>query len=347
MTNSSASKLSVVRDSAETSASTPVRHAGTSQEAARPDAAGQPQSGRLPSTAEQQVDYVARIFDEMADEYDNLRDPWYRHTFGAIDQILLHHLRPSIHAAAALDVGCGTGIQSLRLASIGYQVLGIDIAPNLLAIAKHKLQDAGYQNARFMKGDAQAIPAMAAAFDGINCCGPTLSFVPDWRKALAEMSRCLKPGGWLLLEVEGKWNPDLFWEVINGLGLNFLSYKEPLTAALKHLLPPWHTGHLISYAFKLESGQTVSMPLKLFTPSEMQRHLRDVGLVIERRWGLHCFTNLIPSTILHEPTPPSPVRHLFSLLASIEGRVSHLWPVNAFACSLVFLARKTPGVFSS
>jgi ubiquinone/menaquinone biosynthesis C-methylase UbiE len=343
MTSSSAPKLSAVQDSAETSASTSVRSSGTPQEVVGPAIPGQSQPDRSSSTAEQQVGYVGRIFDEMADEYDNLRDSWYRHTFGAIDEILLHNLRPSIRTAAALDVGCGTGIQSLRLASIGYQVLGIDIAPKLLAVAKHKLEAAGHQNARFVKGDAQAIPAPAAAFEGINCCGPTLSLVPDWRKALAEMSRCLKPGGWLLLEVEGKWNPDLFWEVINGLGLNFLGYDEPLTAALKHLLPPWCTGHLISYAFKLESGQTVSMPLKLFTPSEMQRHLRDVGLVVERRWGLHCFTNLIPSTILHEPAPPFLVRRLFSLLASMEGRVNHLWPVNAFACSLVFLARKTPG----
>lgn len=154
------------------------------------------------------------------------------------------------------------------------------------------------------------------------------------------MARCLKPGGKLLLEVEGKWNFDLFWEIVNGFCFNFLGYNEPLFIALGHLLPPWDKGHIITYSFKLELGDTVPMTLKLFSAKELNQELRKVGLIVEKRWGLHVLTNLIPSTLLHKSNPSISLKKIFTKLASIEKRVNKFWPFNAFGCSLLVLARK-------
>jgi len=288
-----------------------------------------------------QVENVALIFNEMVGEYDNLCDLWYRYTFGSIDEVLLSNfplLRNANPKPIALDIGCGTGIQSLRL--MGYKVIGVDIADELLKVARKKLLKAGYIDAEFYNIDAQSLPFSDNIADCVNCCGPTLSFIPDWRKALSEMARCLKLGGKLLLEVEGKWNFDLFWEIVNGFGCNFLEYDEPLFTALSHLLPPWDKGHIINYSFKLESGQTVPMRLKLFSAKELTRELQKVGLIIEKRWGLHVLTNLIPSTILHKPNPSRPLQKLFNRLASIEKRFNRFWPFSSFGCSLLVLACK-------
>jgi len=290
-----------------------------------------------------QVVYVRSIFNEMAAEYDRLRDLWYRYTFGSIDVILSREFQCSHkgnYKPLALDIGCGTGIQSLRLASMGYKVVGIDVADELLRIARLKLAKAGYHDAEFYITDAQSLPFSDAIADCVNCCGPTLSFVPDWRKALSEMARCLKPGGRLLLEVEGKWNLDLFWEIINAIGFNLLGYNESLLTAFSHLLPPWHVGHVISYSFKLHSGESILMPLKLFSAAELARELRDVGLVQDKRWGLHVLTNLIPSTILHKPDPGHLLELIFGRLASLEKHVNGCWPFNALGCSLLILAHK-------
>jgi len=286
---------------------------------------------------------VRDIFSEMASEYDDLSDLWYQYTFSSIDEVILHELRPSSDISGkpiALDVGCGTGTQSLRLASLGYRVLGVDIADRLLVRARRKLAEADYADADFMIADAQSLPLDDNVAHCVNCCGPTLSFIPDWRDTLTEVSRCLKPGGKLLLEVEGKWNLDLFWEIANALGFNFLGYDESLLTALSHLLPPWRLGHTIDYSFKSSSDASVSMPLRLFTAVELGEELQSRGLAEEKRWGLHVTTNLIPSTILHKANPSRPLTIIFRALARLEKKVNGRWPPNALGCSLLVLARK-------
>jgi len=290
-----------------------------------------------------QTQYVAQIFNEMADEYDHLKDPWYSYTFGEIERILQRYFRLSSYDRAkpvVLDIGCGTGIQSLVFAQLGYCVEGIDIAENLIVRARMKLRDAGFADAHFQLADAVRLPFKDGIADAVNCCGPTLSFVPEWRTALREMSRCLKPGGRLLLEVEGKWNLDMLWEVVNAIAGNRLGYDKPLEKVLKQFLPLWNVGHWTNYPFVLESGETVEMPLKLFTAAELTRELRQVGLLVQKRWGLHVITNIIPSTVLHRADVSPSVWSIFRKLARIERLVYDAWPFNALACSLLVLAVK-------
>ena len=291
----------------------------------------------------EQTQYVAQIFNEMADEYDNLKDPWYSYTFKEIERVLRRDFRMSTTGQPkplALDVGCGTGIQSLVLAELGYRVEGIDIADELVSIAKTKLRAAGFTDAHFQHADATSLPFGDCVADVVNCCGPTLSFVPGWRTALQEISRCLKPGGKLLLEVEGKWTLDMCWELLNALIGNRLGYDKSLKNAVKQFLPPWTVGHRMDYSFILESGETVTMPLKLFTAGELKRELQRVDLLVDRRWGLHFLTNLLPSTVLHRADASPLVWSVFRQLARLERLVYSVWPFNALACSLLVVAVK-------
>lgn len=281
--------------------------------------------------------YVGQAFDAMADEYDDVQAPYYRHWFDAIDRVMEEELRPLSSGARALDLCCGTGIQSLRLAGLGYRVTGVDLAPQLLALAKAKLEAAGHPGAVFAEGDAASIPAKGGTFDLVTCCG-ALSMIGPWREALAEIARCLRPGGRLLLEVEGKWNAEVMWEIVNGLTGNALGYDESLGAALRHLLPPWREGHRLEYSFKLETGGAVTLPLKLFGVAELQDALLAAGLRPRRRWGIHAVTNVLPSTILHRPLASRTLRGLFEAAAAVERRVSGRWPVNALGCSQLVLA---------
>ena len=301
---------------------------------------------RRPDTdtaASNQTRYVGRIFNAMAGEYDNLKDPWYGYTFAEIERTIRRYFRPTSIGQSkptALDIGCGTGLQSLVLAELGYKVKGIDIADDLIAIAAKKLSAAGFADAHFLHADAEHLPFEDGIADVINCCGPTLSFVPDWRAALKEISRCLKPDGKLLLEVEGKWTADIIWELIDAVTGNSLDYDSSPRQAMKQFLPPWTIGHHIEYSFVLESGTTVRMPLKLFTASELRRELANAGLRIEKRWGLHCLTNLLPSTVLHRADAGRLVRSIFYQLANLEHLVHGVWPFNALACSLLVMAEK-------
>lgn len=92
-----------------------------------------------------------------------------------------------------LDVGCGTGALSqiiLEVASPG-EVIGIDPSEGYIAYAREHIPDAC---ARFLVGDAQALPVTGATYDAV-VAGLVLNFVPDPNRALTEMRRVTRAGG--------------------------------------------------------------------------------------------------------------------------------------------------------
>jgi ubiquinone/menaquinone biosynthesis C-methylase UbiE len=122
-----------------------------------------------------------------------------------------------------LDLGCGTGEITRRLAARYPQatLLGIDILESNLALARRQ-PDASGGRIRYEQGDAFALGQGDASFD-LVVCRHVSQAVPDFPKVLAELSRVLKPGGWLhlLSEDYGMFHmpvrdgaasdPDRFW----------------------------------------------------------------------------------------------------------------------------------------
>ncbi len=102
----------------------------------------------------------------------------------------------------ALDVGCGTGEITLRLAEryLGAQLLGVDILPGNLALAlaalkrKPELAD----RVRFREADAFALGEPEGSFD-LVVCRHLSQAVPDFPHLLDELCRVLAPGGVLHL----------------------------------------------------------------------------------------------------------------------------------------------------
>ena len=106
-------------------------------------------------------------------------------------------LRPS-PPRSVLDVGCGTGEITARLAELFPQaaLTGIDLEESHLERARLRCP-----RARFEKGDALALQFGDAQFD-LAVCRHLLQAVPDARRVLEEMLRVLKPGGRLHLIAE-------------------------------------------------------------------------------------------------------------------------------------------------
>jgi SAM-dependent methyltransferase len=98
--------------------------------------------------------------------------------------------------ASVLDVGCGTGVLTRRLAALPgvAAVVGVDPAPSLLARARELTGH--LTSLSFREGDARALPFPDATFD-VVVFDSTLSHVPGPEEALAEVWRVMPPGGWL------------------------------------------------------------------------------------------------------------------------------------------------------
>ena len=119
-----------------------------------------------------------------------------------------------------LDVGCGTGEITRRLAGLypQAQVIGNDILESNLSLARRDSQEfAG--RVEYQHGDAFALAFEDASVD-LLVCRHMSQAVPDFSLVLAEFSRVLKPGGWLHLLSEdygmihmpvGQFDPDRFW----------------------------------------------------------------------------------------------------------------------------------------
>jgi ubiquinone/menaquinone biosynthesis C-methylase UbiE len=120
-----------------------------------------------------------------------------------------------------LDLGCGTGEITRRLAQRYPQatLLGIDILDGNLERAR-AMDDAGGR-IRYAQGDAFALDRGDAEFDLVACRHMSQA-VPDFAQVLAEITRVLKPGGWLHLlseddgmlhfpATEPAFDPDRFW----------------------------------------------------------------------------------------------------------------------------------------
>lgn len=106
--------------------------------------------------------------------------------------------RTALRGARVLDVGCGAGLFSEALAREGAEVTAIDLAPDLIKVAKlHRLESGVQVDYRLSAVEALA-EEMPAQFDAIACM-EMLEHVPDPGAVVAACATLLKPGGRLFL----------------------------------------------------------------------------------------------------------------------------------------------------
>jgi len=106
--------------------------------------------------------------------------------------------RTTLRGARVLDVGCGGGLLSEALAGEGAEVTALDLAPDLLKIARlHGLESGVKVDYRQMPVEALAAE-MPESFDAITCM-EMLEHVPDPASVLRACATLLKPGGQLFL----------------------------------------------------------------------------------------------------------------------------------------------------
>ncbi len=94
-----------------------------------------------------------------------------------------------------LDVGCGTGENTLYLAGLGFEVWGIDAASSAIKKAKEKAKKRGIK-VKFLVGDALKLQLLQNKFDTIIDCGMFHVFSDEERPIFAAgLSSVLYPGG--------------------------------------------------------------------------------------------------------------------------------------------------------
>jgi len=180
-------------------------------------------------------------------------------------QRALHELNPArlgyvaqrvgLRGARVLDVGCGAGLLSEALAREGAQVSALDLAPELIEVAKLHLLESGLKvDYRLVSVEALAAE-MPGSFDAITCM-EMLEHVPDPGSVLQACATLLKPVG------------RLFVSTLNRTPLAFAA--AIVGAEYVARLLPKGTHEYRSF----------------IRPSELGGWLRDAGLILEDVSGL-------------------------------------------------------------
>jgi len=102
-----------------------------------------------------------------------------------------------------LDVACGIGIPSLHAAElVGPHglVIGIDLAPGMIEMARSRAAEKGLKNIEFREADAESLPLEDRSFDAVLCHLGLIHFT-DRVRALKEMWRVLKTEGQLAISL--------------------------------------------------------------------------------------------------------------------------------------------------
>src|SRR6266550_4648418 len=104
-----------------------------------------------------------------------------------------------------LDLGCGDGTTALPEAQLGADVLGVDIASNLVAAGNARAEALGLNNCRFQEGDASDLHGLDdERFDLVISIFGAM-FAPRPFDVAREMVRVTRPGGRIVM---GNWIPN-------------------------------------------------------------------------------------------------------------------------------------------
>jgi ubiquinone/menaquinone biosynthesis C-methylase UbiE len=104
-----------------------------------------------------------------------------------------------------LDLGCGDGTTALPEAKLGADVLGVDIARNLVEAGNRRAAEEGLMNIKFQEGDASNLEQLPdKAFDVVVSIFGAM-FAPKPFEVAKEMVRVTRPGGRIVM---GNWIPN-------------------------------------------------------------------------------------------------------------------------------------------
>ena len=140
------------------------------------------------------------VYGALAESYDRLtRDVDYDQILAFVQKVLAQN---GLHPHSVLDLACGTGSMSLRLAQAGYQVIGADLSEEMLTMAFDKA--VGLDNRPIFICQPMQRLRLPAPVDWVFCGLDSINYLThpaDCRETFRRVFQCLKPGGMFLFDI--------------------------------------------------------------------------------------------------------------------------------------------------
>jgi len=183
--------------------------------------------------------------------------------------------------AAILDLCCGQGRHSVRLAQRGYRVFGLDYSETLLAEARCMASETGVE-VKLVRGDMREIP-WREQFDAVINLFTAFGYFAEESEnqhVLNGVYRALKPGGKFLIEIAHRdWLVQVFqardWADIDGT----LVWEE------REFDPVAGTNTSTRWWQADEAVRSHSHTVRIYTATELRAMIREAGLVPVAYYG--------------------------------------------------------------
>ena len=153
--------------------------------------------GTAPLSAKAQVE---ALFDSLALEY--LRERERQVSFLSQRRIAIDFLGGA--KGRLLEVGCGPAVMMPELLAMGFEAHGIDVSSEMIRRARQRM--AGHpleKRCSFSVDDVERLHVAEGSYDAVLCMG-VLEYLPRYSRALAEISRVLRPGGIAVLALPNR-----------------------------------------------------------------------------------------------------------------------------------------------
>jgi SAM-dependent methyltransferase len=194
-------------------------------------------------------------------------------------------LAGELEASTIVDLGCGTGVITCELARLGFSVIGVDPAPDMLALARSRPYAT---QVTWIEGDASQVGTPDADLSLMS--GHVAQFFIDddsWRATLAALHAALRPGGVLAFESRNpavraweSWTPDKRRIV-----------RDPRAGPIERW-PEIHDvqGEVVSYTIHnrfIATGEDISAPtqIRFRTQEALTASLVETGFTVQRLHG--------------------------------------------------------------
>jgi len=265
-----------------------------------------------------------RVYDGLAPIYDHWVEdvPALKIFYNIFNRTIERH-KEKIRGTV-LDLGCGTGILSKKIASLERvkRVIGIDISPMSIGQAASK----DIPRCSFSVGSATQIPLKDRTVECVIAYGDILSHIyKDYSYAVSEIARVCKPGGYIFFDIDNKWNMSLIYE-----------WKELRTAIHSSL----SEGHVRIWSFVDSMGRYNTMKFKTFTPGEIKRLLASYDLYVVSFEGIIIFPNLLPQNIHYNPSGNEMLAQMVMALSKFDSLVSRLPGLRGLGIGASIIARR-------
>lgn len=225
-------------------------------------------------------EFSRRMLDEhLSQEHDRAS-----RRFGIVDQQVtwIHEAVMGAEPGRILDLGCGPGLYTIRLAELGHQCVGLDFSPSSITYAKDQAAQAKahchYQLADLRTADlGSGFDAVLMLFGEFNTLAPS-----DAESILGRIQSALTPSGRVVLELQ-------FEDYVRALGEQDSTWSTRPTGLfgnLPHLIlreSEWHVEEAVTieryWVFGEENHPAVySLSTKAYNDEEFEQMLEHAGL---------------------------------------------------------------------